>query len=275
MKQFTSLTLVATIFASTTVALDWYALTQANYAAIQTGLSQLNDAASQMNQSITEQQNRIQSAMDEIDSYVQQSLFGMLYQYQNLNVSLPLIQNLVGSVYKVGGYKWYIQMLANDYKKTVTNNVMIPAQSTVQSILNAMTTFFANQYQGCAQQYAPQLVQPQLSVGRLQVCITAAIPYFKALADTTMSMFGYGKTGVTTILGFLNQCSPSSTDCVQKFLGDAPSLLNNMVMAITNLQSLPNAFIQPGVPAVKECTDLIMSDIQQTLQGLVNKTSSC
>lgn len=216
MKQFTSLTLVATIFASTTVALDWYALTQANYAAIQTGLSQLNDAASQMNQSITEQQNRIQSAMDEIDAYVQQSLFGMLYQYQNLNVSLPLIQNLVGSVYKVGGYKWYIQMLANDYKKTVTNNVMIPAQSTVQSILNAMTTFFANQYQGCAQQYAPQLVQPQLSVGRLQVCITAAIPYFKALADTTMSMFGYGKTGVTTILGFLNQCSPSSTDCVQK-----------------------------------------------------------
>lgn len=257
------------------MALDWYALTQSNYAAIQTGLSQLNDAATQMNKSITEQQNRVQAAMDEVDAFVQQSLYGMLYQYQNLNLTLASVQNLISTVSKVGGYKWYVQMLADDYKKTVTNNVMIPAQTTVQNILNAMTSFYANQWQSCAQQYAPQLVQPQLSVGRLQQCITVAIPYFKALADTTLSMFGFGKTGLGTVLGFLDQCSPSSTTCVAKFLNDMPNILNNIVMSVSNLQSLPNAFIQPGVPAVKECTDLIMADIQQTLQGLVNKTTSC
>ncbi|EAT40497.1 AAEL007776-PA [Aedes aegypti] len=275
MGKYCVLTLIVIISATTTLALDWYALTQANYAAIQNGLSQLNDAASQMNQSITEQQNRVQSAMDELDDYVRQSIYGLLYQYQSLNVNLTTIQNLIQVVYKVGGYKWYVSMLADDYKKTVTNNVMIPAQSTVQNILSAMTNFYANQWQSCSQQYAPQLVQPQLSVGRLKLCITAAIPYFKALADTTLSLFSYGKTGLTTLLGFLDQCSPSSSSCVQKFLNDAPNLMNNLVMSITNLQSLPNMFMQPGVPAVKECTDLIMADIQQTLQSLVNKTTNC
>ncbi|XP_062564768.1 uncharacterized protein LOC134227370 [Armigeres subalbatus] len=275
MARFLVSVLTVTILASTSFALDWYALTQANYAAIQTGLAQINDAASQMNQSIIEQQNRVQAAMDEVDGFVRQSLFGMLYQYQSLNLTLPAVQRVISSVSKVSDFKWYAAYLADDYKKSVTNNVMIPAQSTVQNILNAMTSFFANQWNSCSQRYAPQLVQPQLSVGRLQHCITVAIPYFKALADTTLSMFGYGKTGITTILGFLDQCSPNSTSCVDKFLNDIPNLLNTMVMSVMNLQSLPNAFIQPGVPAVKECTDLIMTDIQQLLQGLVNKTTSC
>lgn len=275
MAKFHVLVLIASICITASVALDWYALTQANYAAIQSGLAQINDAATQMNQSIIEQQNRVQAAMDEVDGFVRQSLFGMLYQYQSLNITLPVVQRVISSVSKVSDYKWYAAYLADDYKKSVTNNVMIPAQTTVQNILNAMTSFFANQWNSCSQRYAPQLVQPQLSVGRLQRCISVAIPYFKALADTTLSMFGYGKSGITTIISMLDQCSPNSTSCATKFLNDVPNLLNTLVMSVMNLQVLPNAFIQPGVPAVKECTDLIMTDIQETLQGLVNKTTSC
>lgn len=202
--------------ASTAMGLDWYGLTQANYAAIQTGLAQLNDAATRMNQSIIEQQNRIQAALDGVDDFVRQSLFGVMFQYQNLNITMDQISNIGGKVQKAGNYKWYVSFLANNYKDSVTSNVMVPAQSIVQNILNAMTAFYSQQWQTCAQQYAPQLVQARLSVGRLQQCILVAVPYFEVVANTTISMFDYGKTGAKTILKFLDLCSSNSANCVAK-----------------------------------------------------------
>lgn len=275
MEKFLIFTVLVFASTSTAAALDWYALTQANYAAIQTGLAQLNDAARQMNKSIVEQQTRVQSAMDGIDEFVRQALFGLMFQYQNLNVSMDQIATVRGKVSRAGNFKWYVSFIADNYKSSVTSNVLIPAQSIVQSILNAMTAFYSQQWQSCAQQYAPQLVQAQLSVGRLQQCILLAVPYFEAVANTTTSMFNYGMTGAKTVLQFLGFCSPSSTTCVTKFFNDLPNLFNTWIRSITNLEGIPDSILQPGIPAVKECVDLITSDIQQTLQGLVNKTNSC
>ncbi|XP_065092607.1 uncharacterized protein LOC135713423 [Ochlerotatus camptorhynchus] len=275
MEKLHILTVLVIASASTALALDWYGLTQANYAAIQTGLAQLNDAATRMNQSIIDQQNRIQAALDGVDDFVRQSVFGLMFQYQNLNITMDQITNIGGKIHKAGDYKWYVSYIADDYKRSVTSNVMIPAQSIVQNILNAMTTFYSQQSQSCAQQYAPQLVQARLSVGRLQQCILMATPYFELVANTTTVMFGSGISGAKTILKYLDLCSPNSTTCVTKFFNDVPNLMNNLIISLMNLQGIPESIMSPGVPAVKECVDLISVDIKQVLQGLVNKTNSC
>ncbi|EAT40496.1 AAEL007780-PA [Aedes aegypti] len=275
MKTFLILSLLVTALISSVLAVDWYAFTQANYAAVQNGLAQINDAATQMNQSIIQQQNRVQNAMDDMDSYIRKSLVALWIQHSNLNLSGDQLQSTLNSISKASNYKDHVAYIAEDYKQSVTSNVMVPAQSVVQSILNAMMTFYANQWQSCAQQYASQLVQPRLSVGRLQQCILVALPYFESVANTTLSMFDYGKSGVDTLLSMLDLCAPSSTNCVSKFFNDLPSLLNNVVNAVSFLSGIPSAIIQPGKPAVQECVALITADIQQTLQGLVNKTTSC
>nr|AAV90697.1 putative 30.5 kDa secreted protein 30.5k-1 [Aedes albopictus] len=275
MKTFLILSSLATAFVSTALAFDWYAFTQANYASIQTGLAQLNAAATQMNQSIIQQQNRVQNGMDNLDNFIRQSLIALWIQNPNLNLTGDQLQSTLNSLSKAANYKSAVSYIADDYKQSVTNNVMIPAQSIVQNILNAMTTFYTNQWQSCAQQQASQLLQPRLSVGRLQQCISVAVPYFEMVANTTLSMLDYGKTGASTVLSMLNLCSSSSTNCVSKFLNDLPNLLNNIVNAVSFLSGIPSAIIQPGKPAVQECVTLITADIQQTLQGLVNKTTTC
>uniref|UniRef100_C6ZQU9 Putative 30.5 kDa secreted protein n=1 Tax=Ochlerotatus triseriatus TaxID=7162 RepID=C6ZQU9_OCHTR len=275
MEKLHLIALLALASVSVTLALDWYALSQANYAAIQNGLAQLNNAATQMNQSIIEQQDRVLAGLDDLDDTIRKSLLLLWVQYPNLNITMDQMRNTANQINKAANYKWYVANIADDYKQSVTNNVMIPAQTVVQNILTAMTTFYAQQWQSCAQTYAPQLVQPQTSVGRLQQCISMAVPYFKTVADTTLVMFANGKSAVATILNLLNACSPSSTNCVTKFLNDLPNLLSNVVNGVSRLEGIPSSIIQPGKPAVKECVDLITADIQEILQGLVNKTSSC
>ncbi|XP_065092606.1 uncharacterized protein LOC135713422 [Ochlerotatus camptorhynchus] len=275
MEKLHLVALLAFASVYTTLALDWYALSQANYAAIQTGLAQLNDAATQMNQSIIEQRNRVLAGLDNIDDSIRQSLFVLWVKYPNLNLTMDQLKNTANQIFKAANYKPYVAYIADDYKQSVTNNVMIPAQTIVQNILTAMTTFYAQQWQSCAQKYAPQLVQPQMSVGRLQQCISLAVPYFKAVSDSALAMFDSGKNGITTIISLLNTCSPTSSDCVTKFFNDLPNLLNNIVNAVSSLSGIPASIIQPGKPAVKECVDLITADVQDALQGLVNKTNSC
>lgn len=275
MEKLNLIILLAFASVSTTLALDWYALSQSNYAAIQTGLAQLNDAATQMNQSIIEQQNRVMAGLDDLDASIRQSLYVLWFQYPGLNLTMDQLKNTASQIYKAANYKSYASYLADDYKQSVTNNVMIPAQTIVQNILTAMTIFYGQQWQSCAQKYAPQLVQPQTSVGRLQQCISLAVPYFKAVADTILAMLATGKNGVTTIVNLLNTCSPNSTDCVTKFFNDLPNLLNNLVSGVSSLSGIPSSIIQPGKPAVKECVDLITADIQEILESLTNKTSSC
>lgn len=208
------LSLVTTAFISPTLAVDWYAWTQANYAAIQHGLAQLNDAAKQMNNSIIQQQNRVEHGMDSIDSFVRQSLLATWSQYSNLKFSADQMQRMMSSIYKANRFKTYVSDTADGYKRSVTSNVMIPAQAIVQSILSAMTTIYDKQ-QKCSS-YASQLVQPRTAIGRLQYCVLLAVPYFETVANTTLSLFDHGKNTVTTLIGLLGSCSPGSTSCVSK-----------------------------------------------------------
>ncbi|XP_062554252.1 uncharacterized protein LOC134219525 [Armigeres subalbatus] len=267
------LSLVTTAFISPTLAVDWYAWTQANYAAIQHGLAQLNDAAKQMNNSIIQQQNRVEHGMDSIDSFVRQSLLATWSQYPNLKFSADQMQRMMSSIHKANRFKTYVSDTADGYKRSVTSNVMIPAQAIVQSILSAMTTIYDKQ-QKCSS-YASQLVQPRTAIGRLQYCVLLAVPYFETVTNTTLSLFDHGKNTVTTLISLLGSCSPGSTSCVSKFMDELPDLLNNVVNAISVLYVIPLTAMKPGKLAVQECVSLITEDIKQTVKELVHRILSC
>uniref|UniRef100_T1DEP8 Putative 30.5 kDa secreted protein n=1 Tax=Psorophora albipes TaxID=869069 RepID=T1DEP8_9DIPT len=262
---------LALVSSSQAQQLDWYALSQSNYAAIQSGLAELNAAATEMNKSLSATRDSITAAMDGVDLYVKQLMFGVWSQLPaSMNFSMNDLSSLMNNVDKLGNYKSYVGYITDDYKQSVTDNVMIPAQSIVRDNLNAMTALYGNMWSNCAQQNAQKLLQPQLSVGRLKQCITLAIPYFSDVANTVNSMFQMGKSGGNIIANFINLCTSGSASCIQKFINDAPNLVNNLVASSINLQSIPQAVIQPGKMVVKECVALITADIQSALQNITS-----
>ncbi|XP_055545225.1 uncharacterized protein LOC129730155 [Wyeomyia smithii] len=251
---------------SLTVAFDWYTLTEQNYAAIQSGLAQLNDAARAMNTSMVENQLISQDAISGLLVHINHSLIALQRIY-------PEAANL--STDQLPSTEWYTEYVGsvtNQFRQASTNNVMMPAQGVVRSILDAMNDLYS---QDCAEKYAGNLVQPRISVGRLRACLLTNIPFFRGLTETTQLLMAYSKTAVDGSLALVNLCSPNSRDCITKFFADLPRILSNIINNISNLSGVPNVFAQPANERNQECVSLITADVQEVIQIIkANVTAS-
>ncbi|XP_062556429.1 uncharacterized protein LOC134221252 [Armigeres subalbatus] len=278
MKKFHVLVLVVVGAVGTSRALDWYALTQANYAAIQSGLAQLNEAARQINQSITTQEKRCIAALNDLDDFAQKTIRSLMYQYPQYNISLELTNNALQSIPNASSIV-EVSDMAEYFRQKIVFDVMVSAQSIIRSILNATNIVYGHQSKRCSQQYAARLTQPQLSVGRLRRCIDFAVPYIGDLADTFLGLVNYSKNAGSELLKLFNICSPNSTYCMTIMgfeIGFSVHRINDLYLTSWGQFGKNLArFIMSVWSTMGDCANIIEDDIKEILHDLVNKTISC
>ncbi|XP_058822838.1 uncharacterized protein LOC131684195 [Topomyia yanbarensis] len=263
-----SIFLILLAFASCSQALDWFLLTQQNYAAIQSGLSQLNAAAALMNRSMVEQQNLAVAAVASLTVHMNRSLVDLRYRYPATNLTTDRL-------YSTAYYTGYVRSTTDQFRQSVTNNVMVPAQVIVRNILDAMSDLFSDWNRHCAETYAPNLVQPSISVGRLKDCLITNIPFFRGLTAATQLLLNYAKASVDSTMAQVQLCSPDSSNCLAKFFNDLPDQLNNIINSVGNLYGTPSMFSQSAVARNQECVALITTDIQETIQQIKTNVTVC
>ncbi|XP_055640553.1 uncharacterized protein LOC129777964 [Toxorhynchites rutilus septentrionalis] len=253
---------------SQTHGIDWYTFTDKIYGGIQIGLSQLNSAAADLNRTINEQQDVVVNSIEDVTRYINTSLAGLWARYPSFNLTTD---KLYGTSY----YTSYVRGVSEEYRQSVTANVMVPAQEIVRNILSTMVNFYSSTFNACSEQKAMSLSQTSASVGRLKDCLSMADPFARGLASTTRSLTEYAKAGVDIVIKQLKVCSPNSRNCINKFFTDLPNQLNNIIATIPNLSNLPYAFINPGVSMNQECVKLISSDVQDIIQNIADQMSAC
>ncbi|XP_055641682.1 uncharacterized protein LOC129778659 [Toxorhynchites rutilus septentrionalis] len=248
--------------------IDWYTFTEQVYGGIQTGLSQLNSAAADLNRTINEQQDVIVNSIEDVTRYINASLAGLWSRY-------PTFKLTTDQLYDTTYYTTYVRDVSENYRKSVTNNVMIPAQDIVRNILSTMVNFYSSTFNTCSEQKAMSLSQASASVGRLKDCLSMAHPFARGLASTVKSLMEYAKAGVQVVIDQQKVCSLSSRNCTNKYFADLPDQLNKIISAIADLSSLPYAFVNTGGPINKGCVKLISLDVQDILQNIANQMSAC
>ncbi|XP_039432072.1 uncharacterized protein LOC120414816 [Culex pipiens pallens] len=265
-------TIVLFVFATMPLliqAFDWYSLTQANYAAIQSGLAQLNNASVVINGTINTQANLASAAISGLQQHMTKGLTDLQARFPNQNIN-------IGNM--LGGFNWFTgevpQVLA-EFRQTITDDVMAPSQVVVQNILNAMTEFFLSPKRACAQQHAQNLVQPRISVGRLAQCFREDMQFADQPTAGTQMLMNDGKAVSDVILGQLKYCSPGSSNCTAAFFNGLPNLMQTATWAVANLQGFPRFWTQAGVPFNQNCAAAIGADIQDAIQGIRRSISSC
>ncbi|XP_058818217.1 uncharacterized protein LOC131681438 [Topomyia yanbarensis] len=263
-----SIFLILLAIASYSQALDWFLLTQQNYAAIQSGLSQLNAAAALMHRSMVEQQNLALAAVDGLTVHMNRSLADLKHRYPATNVTTD---RLDGTEFYAG----FVRSTTDQFRQSVTNNVMVPAQVIVRDILDAMNDLFSERNRNCAERYASNLVQPSISVGRLKDCLITNIPFFRGLTSATQLLLNYAKAAVDSTMAQVQLCSPDSSNCLAKFCHDLPDQLNNIINSVGNLYGTPSMFSQSAVARNQECVALITTDIQETIQEIRTNVTNC
>ncbi|XP_055544171.1 uncharacterized protein LOC129729548 [Wyeomyia smithii] len=254
---------------SIAVAFDWYSLTEQNYAAIQSGLAQLNDAAKGMNTSMVENQKICQDAINGLIVHINRSLIALQRVYpEAANLSTDQLPSTMF-------YTWYVESVADQFRQASTNNVMMPAQRVVRTILDAMNDLYSNPSRSCAERYATQLIQPRISVGRLKDCLTTNIPFFRGLTETTELLLRYTEKAADANIAQVQLCTPDSRSCIAEFFEDLPRILGNIISNMGSLYGFPNAFGQPASERNQECVSLITLDIQEAIQDMKANVTSC
>lgn len=268
MKNNNLLIVSLAILSQSVIAADWFTLMDANYAAIQTGLAQLNNASNALSEALNLQQQVIQDAFDGLSQHVNRSLVDIRTKY-------PFV-SLTSTELSPAGFKTYVGNLIGQFRQTVTNSVMIPAQTVVSSVLGAMYDFYGRkQYSECAKQKAADLMQPRISVGRFADCLLANVPFVEKIAKVAQFSLKSANNMVDAGIGQLNFCSAGSLNCTSVILNAWPSEYSVLIGALNNLQGIYPFYANPGIAINQQCTSLLTIDIQDAIQAVRKSVSAC
>ncbi|KAL1403439.1 hypothetical protein pipiens_005683 [Culex pipiens pipiens] len=268
MKNTNLLLVSLAILSQSVYAADWFTLMDANYASIQTGLAQLNNASNALSIALNQQQQIIQNAYDGLSEHVNRSLVDIRTKY-------PFV-SLTSTQLNPAGFRTYVGGLIAQFRQTVTNSVMIPAQTIVSGVLAAMYDFYGQkQYSECAKQMAANLMQPRISVGRFADCLLANVPFVEKIAKVAQFSLNSANNMVDAGIGQLNYCSVGSFNCTSVILNAWPNEYSVLIGALNNLQGIYPYYANPGIAINKQCATLLSIDMQDAIQTVRNSVSAC
>uniref|UniRef100_A0A1Q3FAZ7 Putative 30.5 kDa secreted protein n=1 Tax=Culex tarsalis TaxID=7177 RepID=A0A1Q3FAZ7_CULTA len=268
MKSNNLLLVSLAILSQSVNAADWFTLMDANYAAIQAGLAKLNNASNALSQALNQQQQVIQNAFDGLSEHVNRSLVDIRTKYSFVGMTSTELNS--------AGFKTYVANLIAQFRQTVTNSVMIPAQTVVSGILAAMYDFYGKkQNSECAKQKAADLMQPRISVGRFADCLLANVPFVEKIAKVAQFSLKSANNMVDAGISQLNYCSAGSINCTSVILNAWPSEYTVLIGALNNLQGIYPFYANPGIAINKQCASLLTIDIQDAIQAVRNSVSAC
>ncbi|XP_062555786.1 uncharacterized protein LOC134220698 [Armigeres subalbatus] len=267
--KFQLFVFVAAQLAFTSHALDLFTITQINYAIIQSGLSQLGEATRQFNCTISEQEQRAVAALDGVNKFIEQTFYGLTYQYpqhsmvlSQMNLSLDTDQ-----ISKVSSYKSVVTDFANKSKNSFVRLTMT-ASNWIMQLHSYTMAQIAALPKNCSDQYALQFIGPLASFDRMQHCSGSVGPHFEATVNTTIRMLNFGRNMAADIFRFMDLCSPNSTACVRK-------VLNRNSLLLDAFQYMPQMYTMPWKDTWFDCVSLIYVDIQNTLSNLFSSEHTC